>query len=295
MIHFTPPPVWHLGGSFFVNIHSLAFCAGALTAYFWTTKRLPKELKEHVDNLALWMTLGGILGARLLFAVVNYRSMHSLWQIFAFWEGGLISYGGFLGAILAWIVYIRLNKLPMPVMCHAMGPAALLGWGIGRLGCFFAWNGEIGTPTQMPWGFIVGEDVPRHPVMLYLALAHCTCALLAAKYSERLQINGAALSLIAFGLVRAILDYWRDYNPAWLYQGSLAISALWVIFGLLLLKYLPYPPSSLQPELPDGLPDSSGNQPLPVQPKFQAAETASPTSSQHPNSASETETDNDEL
>ncbi|MGM9997974.1 MAG: prolipoprotein diacylglyceryl transferase [Candidatus Bruticola sp.] len=241
MIHFTPPPDFHIGGPFIANVHGLAFCLGAVAAYLLTIKRLPEKLRDHVDNLAIWMTAMGVLGARLLFALVNYRSIHSFTQIFAFWEGGLISYGGFLGAILAWIGYIKFHKLPMDVMCQAMGPSALLGWGIGRLGCFLAWNGELGVYTDMPWGIVVGNDSPRHPTMLYLALAHSLAAIFIMKYSPKLHINAAAISLAAFGLIRAVLDYWRDYNPSWLYYGSLAISLLWVALGLTLWKYLPYP------------------------------------------------------
>lgn len=241
MIHFTPPPDWHLFGAVTVNIHSLAFCAGAMTAYFWTLKRLPEKLRDHVDNLALLMTLGGILGARLLYAAVNWQNMHSIGQIFAFWEGGLISYGGFIGAIAAWLIYLKINKIPLDVMCHAMAPGALLGWGVGRLGCFFAWNGEIGVYTDVPWAFIVGSDAPRHPVMLYLALAHCTFALLSAFIAEKYRINAAGPALIAFGAARAVLEYWRDYNPAWLYQGSAFMSFIWVVLGIWLLYRLPYP------------------------------------------------------
>ncbi|MGM9992495.1 MAG: prolipoprotein diacylglyceryl transferase [Candidatus Bruticola sp.] len=249
MIHFTPPPDIHLGGPFVINIHSFAFCVGALTAYLLTTKRLPEKLRIYVDNLTVWMTVAGILGARLLFALVNYQSIHSFTQIFAFWEGGLISYGGFLGAILAWIAYIKIHKLPMATMCHAMGPAALLGWGLGRLGCFLACNGEFGVYTDMPWGIVVGSDMPRHPTMLYLALAHSAAAILIMKYTaHKWRINAAALSLCSFGLIRAVLDYWRDYNPAWLYYGSLAISLLWLGLGLLMCKFLPYPKEDNTPK-----------------------------------------------
>ena len=241
MIHFTPPEELHLFGSFVFNVHSGAFCAGAAAAYIMTYFRLPKDLREHLDTISLWMTVGGILGARLLFAAVNFKDMHSFAQIFAFWQGGLISYGGFFGAILAWILYIKKNKLPMDVFCQALSPSALLGWGIGRIGCFLSWNGEIGIPADVPWAFIVGQDVPRHPVMLYLALSHIAFALLSVPISAKYRINAAAVSLFAFGAVRMILDYWRQYDPAWLYQGSIALSLVWVISALAIGKNLKYP------------------------------------------------------
>ena len=139
MINYTPPPNWHIGPAV-INVHSTAFCLGAVAAYIWTTLRLPKQYRDHLDNLAVWMTLGGIIGARLLYVVINYNSLHSFWQILAFWQGGLVSYGGFVGALTAWVIYIRGNKLPLATFCHALGPAAVLGWGVGRFGCFFNWS-----------------------------------------------------------------------------------------------------------------------------------------------------------
>lgn len=241
MIHFTPPPELHILKYFTFNVHSLAFLAGAVTAYVLTYKRIPEKYREHLEDLALYMTVAGILGARLMFAAINFRSFHSFWQLFAFWEGGLTSYGGFAGAVLVWIWFIKSHRLPMDVFCHALGPAALLGWGIGRMGCFLSWNGEIGTYTDVPWAFIVDGDEPRHPVMLYIALSHCIFALLSIKWAEKYKINAAALSLICFGAVRAILDKWRDYDPDWLYYGSVGLSLIYVIIGLWLLRTLPYP------------------------------------------------------
>ena len=237
MVPFTPLPDWHIG-PLTVNIHSLMFMIGALTAYVWTYKRTPKEYQEHLDHLACWMTVFGILGARLLFVILYPHLIASPWRAFCFWEGGLVSYGGFVGAIATWIIYIRRHQLPMNVLCDALGPAAVMGWGLGRIGCWLSWNGEIGTPTTLPWGFIVNGDVPRHPVMLYLASAHITMALLSIPIARRFKVNTAAPALIAFGGVRVVLDTWRFYDPFWLHYGSVAFSMLFVILGCLAWKRL---------------------------------------------------------
>ena len=241
MIHYTPPPVLHICGPLVINVHSLFFCLGAIAAYMWTLKRLSPEYRKHLDELLLWMTIFGIVGARLMFVVVNWHNIDHLWQILAFWQGGLVSYGGFLGTMIAWVWYIKKNNLPLDLFCHALGPSALLGWGIGRIGCFLAWQGELGTYTDMPWAFVVGNDLPRHPTMLYLAIGHILFAFIASHLAEVRKINAASISLIFFGAVRAILDYWRDYDPSWLYLGSLAISVIWIIIGIYLYKNLQYP------------------------------------------------------
>ena len=215
--------------------------------------RLPKQYHNHADNLASWMVIAGVLGSRLLYVLLNPHAVQSFIHVFYFWEGGLVSYGGFLGAIIAWIAYIRINKLPMPLFCAAAAPPMLLGWGIGRIGCLLAWNNEFGTPTDMPWAFIVNGDVPRHPVMLYLAAGHIAMAFISIWLAKRWQRNPAGIALAAFGGVRLVLDIWRDYDPFWLHYGSAAISLAFVIIGIVLTKRLPLPELPL-PELPEAEP-----------------------------------------
>ncbi len=236
-ICFTPPPDWHLG-PLTANCHSLAFCIGAIVAYLWTFRRIPPEYRDHLDGIACWMTVAGVLGARLLYVVLNPQSLASPIPALYFWEGGLVSYGGFLGAIAAWIIYIRHYGLPMDIMCDALAPAALLGWGIGRMGCFLNWYHEYGIPTDMPWGVVVGNDVPRHPVMLYLSLGHSAMAFVSIWVAKRFQVNTMGPAIIAFGGVRLLFDIWRDYDPAWLWQGSAAISLSFVLFGIWALGHI---------------------------------------------------------
>ena len=238
MIHLTPPPDWHLG-PFIINIHSLMFCIGALTAFAWTYKHTPERYRQHLDDIACWMTAGGIIGARLMFVLLYPQTLISPIHALYFWEGGLVSYGGFFGAAAAWIACIRYKKLPMNVLCDALGPALPLGWGIGRIGCFLSWNNEFGTPTSLPWGFIVNNDIPRHPVMLYLAVSHITVAFLAVWASKRWHVNAMGPALIGFGGGRLILDIWRFYDPFWLHYGSASISLFFFIAGCLMLKGLP--------------------------------------------------------
>ena len=224
-----------------VNCHSLAFCIGAIVAYIWTYYRFPEKYREHVDGLAVWMTLAGILGARLLYCAIYWKTLTSAAHIFMFWEGGLVSYGGFVAAVLAWVIYIRVHGLPLAECCDALGPAGLLGWGIGRIGCFLNWYGECGIPTELPWGFIVDGDVPRHPVMLYLAVGHIIMAFVSLRLARRYHLNAAGTALCAFGGVRLLLDFTRQYAYPWLNWGSAAISLIFFIAGIAIMLKLPAP------------------------------------------------------
>ncbi len=251
MIHFTPPPDVRLG-PLVLNCHGLFFLFGALAAYLWTRARVPREHHEHLDFVASWMTLGGILGARLLYVLLNPSILAEPWRLLALWEGGLVSYGGLVGAALAWWLYLRRHGLPLDLFNHAIGPPALMAWGIGRIGCLLNWWHEYGTVTAVPWAFVVGQEPPRHPVMLYLAVGHILAALAAAFIARGLRLRADGLALMGYGLVRGTFDVWRDYDPEWLRQGSQAVAAGLFLLGLVLVLRGRYPESSPSPELEAG-------------------------------------------
>lgn len=240
MIRFTPPPEVHLG-PLTLNSHGLFFLLGALAAYFWTRARLPEKYHAHVDYAASWMTLGGVVGARLLYVALNPSMVRNPLDVFALWQGGLVSYGGLFGALIAWAIYVKVNRLPAALLNDAMGPPGLLGWGIGRIGCFLNWYNEFGTPTDVPWAIIAPvapggpDDVPRHPVMLYLAVFNILAAVAAALLARRLNLRADGLALMGYGLVRLIFDTWRDYDPAWLHQGSAGVSIFLFLVGLVIV------------------------------------------------------------
>lgn len=236
MIPFDPPPRLHLG-PLTLTSHGLFFLLGGAAAYLWTRRRLPAELRPHLDGAATWMVLAAIVGARLLFVLQNPHLLGDPSAALAVWEGGLVSYGGMLGALLAWVAYLRVHRLPVRLMSEALGPPALLGWGVGRIGCLLNWSDEIGTVTGVPWAFVVAGDAPRHPVMLYLAVAHMAAAGLVALAARRLGLRADGLALMAYGLVRAVLDTWRDYDPEALRAASQSTALAIFMLGALIVVH----------------------------------------------------------
>ncbi len=245
-----------------LNSHGLFFLFGALAAYLWTRARVPQEYHIHLDFVASWMTLGGVLGARLLYVLLNPSMLGEPWRILALWEGGLVSYGGLVGAAVAWWLYLRKHRLPADLFNHALGPPALLGWGIGRIGCFLNWWNEYGTVTTVPWAFVVGQDPPRHPVMLYLALGHILAALSAALLARRLRVRADGLALMGYGLVRFTFDFWRFYDPEWLRLGSQALAAGLFALGLAVVLRGRYPETNPSATSEDAA--QSGDAPTPA-------------------------------
>src|SRR5207247_5339992 len=63
---------------------------------------------------------------------------------FEFWKGGLVFYGGFIGAVAFSVWYMRKHEMPFFPYADALGPTVAIGQALGRLGCFAAgccWGG----------------------------------------------------------------------------------------------------------------------------------------------------------
>ncbi len=125
----------------------------ALAAY-----RVKKEGydPELIYNLALWMCIGGIVGARL-FYIIEYWDEYqkptlgaTLAAIINYTKGGLVVYGAFAGGAAALVAFLRRHKLPVLKLCDVVAPSLLVGLTLGRIGCFL--NGCCyGGQCDLPW------------------------------------------------------------------------------------------------------------------------------------------------
>jgi phosphatidylglycerol:prolipoprotein diacylglycerol transferase len=111
----------------------------AFLACSWLASRRAQRAgiaPEHIQDLALWLFVGGILGARLTFLVVNNRP---LWEFYRIWDGGLVLYGsvagGLAGYVVAYFLIIRKNGISTWKVADVLAPTIALGIGLGRIGC----------------------------------------------------------------------------------------------------------------------------------------------------------------
>jgi len=181
--HFNIGPLRFYTWGFFVG---LAFSAGYLWI-LWQGRKQEVPL-EKIIGLALAIFLGTALGSRLLFLLQAPKEFLAdvslLWRIN---QGGLMLWGGILGAILFSWLYIKYSHGRIRI-AEAQGaearfshanfwkiadlatPAIALGIIIGRIGCFLV-NDHAGAPTTLPWGILWPDGISRHPVALYESLA----------------------------------------------------------------------------------------------------------------------------
>ena len=246
VINFTPPQHISLFGPVQLSAHGLAFLAAAIVSLVLTKRRTDPKYHRNLEDVIPYMLLGAVIGARGLYFIQQPDLWMQPWRFFTFWEGGLVSYGGMVGAVLGFYWYMRWQKLPVAAICDAMAPTALVGWGIGRIGCFLSWYNEFGTPSTLPWAFSVNGD-SRHPVMLYLTICLITAGLILMRQPTDKPYRVTGMALVAEGVIRSTLDTWRDYDPdflVWTSRGACLLIALW---GIALIRRSNRLPSEKNP------------------------------------------------
>jgi len=133
---------------------------------------------EDLLDLAVWIMLGAVAGARVLYVIVEWPEFWGpeapeslvarLFGMAAVWRGGLVYYGGLAGAFATALVYLRSRRLPVWSYGDVLAPGLALGQVSGRLGCWF--NGCCYGRPSGTFGVVfpaIGDNIPRLPTMLY--------------------------------------------------------------------------------------------------------------------------------
>ena len=109
---------------------------------------------DDIYNAALWVLVGGILGARLAHVIdrFDYYRVHPA-LIPQIYEGGLAIWGGLLAGGLSGWAYTQRYHVPLWKFADSVVHGTILGLAIGRFGCIV--NGDVaGKPTDGTWGFV---------------------------------------------------------------------------------------------------------------------------------------------
>src|SRR5438874_1428278 len=198
--------IFHLSRPLAIPLHTygLLIATAFLVAMSLAGRAAEREgqNRDRVMDLTFWILIAAMVGSRILFIIVNWDEYAKTpAKIFAFWEGGLVFYGGFIGAVLVSVWYMRRHKMPFFPVADALIPSVAIGHAIGRLGCFAAgccWGGAC--DPHLPWaakfppeslayqsqvanGIIrlgAAHTIPIHPTQLYESLGELFifCALL---------------------------------------------------------------------------------------------------------------------
>jgi len=210
---------------------ALAFLSGLLLA----TRQAEKEGIEPqlIIDLSFYLIMGALVGSRLFFVLLNYPyySAHPL-AIFQIWEGGLVFYGGLLGAAFTSAIYIRIKGLPFWQLADVFAPSIALGQAIGRWGCFFA-GCCYGRPTDLPWAVVFHHpkslaplDLPLHPVQLYSSAKDLVIFLFLIWQQRKAHPAGQLFwtYLLLYSGLRFIVEFFRGDPRPLIFGGPLSLT-----------------------------------------------------------------------
>jgi len=216
-------------GPFSLRWYALAYIVGIFLGW-WYAKRLVGNQRlwgpagspmkpTDIDDFVVWCTLGIILGGRIgyvLFYDLPRYTEHPL-EIFALWQGGMSFHGGFLGTVLAMVLFSRVRRIPTWSLIDVIAPSVTFGLFLGRLANFV--NGELfGRVTDVPWAMIfpAGGPEPRHPSQLYEAGLEgiglfIVLRILTHRY-HKLQTPGFVSGAFAagYGVARTFVEFFRE-------------------------------------------------------------------------------------
>ncbi len=205
----------------------------AATSRFWGGLRQPTA--TDIDDVIVWVALGIVLGGRLGYVLFyNFGAYLSRpAEIFAVWQGGMSFHGGFLGAILALVLFARsrgLNSLAMLDLAAVVTPIGLF---LGRIANFI--NGELwGRPApDVPWAFVFpgAGPVPRHPSQLYEAFGEglvlfLVVAVAVRRFGFRRPGLIGGIFVLGYAIARIVCEFFREPDPQLGYLLGTSVDAL---------------------------------------------------------------------
>lgn len=231
---------------------AIAFLVCTLWAVSDGQRRNPPILGTPQGGL--WAFLGALFGAKA-FWILQYSEPKNIWYAFFLWRPGLVFYGGLIGGIIALLLYVWWNRLPLLRTLDLCAPYLALGEAITRIGCFL--NGCCwGCVTNVPWavqfprfspafrsqidqGLLENSataSLPVHPTQLYMVIGLALGFVFLRLLSRRVLFPGsvAASYCVVYGVLRFTVERFRG-DSARSVAGmtvSQTISAILIVVGV---------------------------------------------------------------
>ena len=203
--------------------------------------------RAGIDSDAVGMVavavVAGIVGAKLWHVLDSpYEFREIGWRVL--WDSaGFAWFGGLTFGLAALVVQGWRAGIGGLRILDLASPAAAIGYGIGRIGCFLSGDGCYGIPTNLPWGmsFPNGLDPTLervHPTPLYEFTAGLLIGWWLWVRGGKARPTGWILGeyLVLSGITRFLVEFIRR-NPKilWGLSNAQLASAGSVLAGIALI------------------------------------------------------------
>ena len=245
-------------GSFEITTFGLMMFLAFVAAGWILTRQFRRYglSDEIASTMVMAAALGGIVGAKIYYAILY----HSWRDLFA--RAGLVWYGGLIGGALACTYVVMRNRASWLVVADAAAPALAVGYALGRIGCFLVGD-DYGAPTNGWWGVAFPKGSPPttayslrnfgvrvspsspddtllrvHPTQIYESLAAFAMFAILMGLVNRPHRKGQpfALFCIMMGIERFLVEIVRAKDDRFLGPFTVAqlISVVLIIAGIVL-------------------------------------------------------------
>lgn len=285
-IHPQFDPVAVALGPLAIRWYALSYIVGFVLFVWLGRKRIRQGAAPlnaaQLDDLLTWGVAGVILGGRLGYVLFYQRDVYLAdpLSILKIWEGGMSFHGGFLGVVLAILLYARKHRIPFLKLLDFVAPLVPLGLASGRIGNFI--NGELwgrvtdpsrfwatGFPqaayadqalaaanSQYAAWYAQFGMLPRHPSQLYqFALEGLCLFVLLWWFSKKPRAAGqvSALFLAGYGVFRFIAEFARQPDAHLGLLGAGLSMGQWLSVPMMVLGVLMFVLSGMYADKPKNL------------------------------------------
>jgi phosphatidylglycerol:prolipoprotein diacylglycerol transferase len=210
---------------------ALSFLVGILYGG-WRAKRRGLN-PEVITDVGFWVVLSAIVGSRLYYVLLhpedfkgNLLDIINPIQEGQLGIGGLVMFGGYIGALIAGVVFFKAKKLPFLPYADAAAPSLGIGIFFTRIGCFLngccygaATHSAIGVsfPITSPAGAYQHEihAAALYPSQLFLSAGGLLIALIIITAERKKMFTGFSFFLagLLYSVLRFAVDFTRFYYP----------------------------------------------------------------------------------
>ncbi len=224
MVH---PILFHIGPITLYSYGLMMATAFLIANYFLNIELRRRGFDSRIGGqITIIALIGGVAGSKLFSLLENWGDFvrDPIGQAFS--PSGLTFYGGFL-VVMAWLyIYFKRKGLRFALFADILSPLAMLGYGIGRIGCQVSGDGDYGVPSHLPWAmnYANGTAKPTYTLIEYFQRNPVQRA--AWHYDSLASIT---VGHDAFGRISRF-DQIVTMQPTPIYEAIFCVIAFWLVW-----------------------------------------------------------------
>ncbi len=242
MFTISIDPIIFTIGPFVLRWYSLILLTAIGTGIWLTANEAERRgiKKDDIYEVAIWIVLGGIIGARLFHVLDQWSNEFAANPIRALyiWEGGLAIWGAVTGGLVTAGLISWKRSWRFPVLLDAAAPGLVFAQAVGRIACVITGD-AMGKPTTGPFGFAYTSPnaiVPQlgvyyTPMPVYEIIANLLIFGILWQLRKRNWVDGRLflVYLILYSTERFFLAFTSSYR---IVAFGLTQSQIVAVFGL---------------------------------------------------------------